>query len=41
MIIVFVLDNFELTGWAGFALLAFYMAISNILLVNLLVAMFS
>ena len=34
-------DNFELTGWAAFALLAFYMAISNILLVNLLVAMFS
>jgi hypothetical protein len=35
------LDNFELTGWAAFVLLAFYMAISNILLVNLLVAMFS
>ncbi|CAF0747871.1 unnamed protein product [Adineta ricciae] len=34
-------DNFELTGWAAFVLLAFYMAISNILLVNLLVAMFS
>ena len=35
------LDNFELTGWAAFGLLAFYMAVSNILLVNLLVAMFS
>ncbi|UJR25333.1 hypothetical protein I4U23_006683 [Adineta vaga] len=34
-------DNFELTGWAAFVLLAFYMAVSNILLVNLLVAMFS
>lgn len=36
-----VLDNYELTGWAAFVLLAFYMAISNIILVNLLVAMFS
>lgn len=35
------IDNFELTGWAAFVLLAFYMAVSNILLVNLLVAMFS
>ncbi|CAF4123225.1 unnamed protein product, partial [Adineta steineri] len=34
-------DNFEMTGWAAFVLLACYMAISNILLVNLLVAMFS
>ncbi|CAF3353891.1 unnamed protein product [Rotaria sp. Silwood1] len=34
-------DNFEVTGWAAFVLLAFYMAISNIVLVNLLVAMFS
>ncbi|CAF1217708.1 unnamed protein product [Rotaria sordida] len=34
-------DNFELTGWAAFVLLVFYMAISNIVLVNLLVAMFS
>ena len=38
---LFFLDNFELTGWAAFVLLAGYMAISNILLVNLLVAMFS
>lgn len=36
-----ILDNFELTGWAAFILLAFYMAICNIVLVNLLVAMFS
>ncbi|UJR23579.1 hypothetical protein I4U23_026567 [Adineta vaga] len=34
-------DNFELTGWTAYTLLAFYMAIVNILLVNLLVAMFS
>ena len=34
-------DNFQLTGWTAFILLVFYMAISNILLVNLLVAMFS
>ncbi|CAF0821277.1 unnamed protein product [Adineta steineri] len=34
-------NNFEITGWAAFALLACYMAVSNILLVNLLVAMFS
>ena len=40
-VMIFILDNFELTGWAAFVLLAFYMAISNILLVNLLVAMFS
>ncbi|CAF3882050.1 unnamed protein product [Rotaria sp. Silwood2] len=35
------LDDVKVTGWAAFVLLAFYMAVSNIILVNLLVAMFS